>query len=394
MELLDLVETFRAEEASFERIWGGEGRRVGYRRDQDPRYMRKLAEAAMLLKSVSESPKRNAWKLQEALTTSDFPLLFGDIIDRQLLANYKETVPTYRNYMRISPVADFRTVKRFAINGAESTLAKVDENAPYPQTKLSDLAYQYSVQKYGRTIPLSWETLIDDDLHALQDIPARFGIAARRSEEFFATGLFMDVNGPNAAFFNTANKNQVTIANGATTNNPALSIQGLQDAFTVLGNQRDADGQPILIDAVELVVPQSLMVTAENIMHATELRLNAAGGGTNEQIVTVNWMKNRVHLNVNAYMPIVASTANGGTSWMMVASPNGQRPAFEMGFLRGHETPEVFMKSPNMTRVGGGAGTAQDGDFETDTFQYKVRTVFGGVMEDFRMAVASNGSGA
>lgn len=393
-EFLALLETIRAEDASVQRLFGGEGRPAGRsRRDEDPRYMSRLAETARFMADVTQG-RRPAYQLREALTTSDFPNLFGDIIDRQLLANYRETPATWTNYAKRGTVPDFRTVKRFEVNNAEAVLAQVDQGGAYPESKLTDNAYEYSVQKYGRTIPFAWEAMVDDDLQALQDIPARFGKAARRSEEKFATQLFVDANGPHASLYTTANKNQVVTANGSLDANPALSIRGLQDAMTVLLSQKDSDGEPITIDAVELVVPPALEVTAQNILNATELWLNEAGGSTNQQVHTVNWMRQRVHLNVNYYIPIVASSANGNTSWFLFANPNGQRPAIEVGFLRGHGEPEVFMKQPNMVHVGGGAGTFQDGDFETDTLSYKVRHVFGGTQENPKMTVASNGSGS
>jgi hypothetical protein len=105
-------------------------------------------------------------------------------------------------------------------------------------------------------------------------------------------------------------------------------------------------------------------------------------------------MKNRVRLSVDPYIPIVASSSNGSTSWFLFANPNNGRPALEIGFLRGHESPEIFIKAPNAQRVGGGNVNPMDGDFDTDSIQYKVRHVLGGVTQDNKMSVASNGSGS
>jgi len=103
-------------------------------------------------------------------------------------------------------------------------------------------------------------------------------------------------------------------------------------------------------------------------------------------------MKARFRLNKDSYIPIVASSANGSTSWFLFGNPDNGRPALEMGFLRGHEEPEIFMKAPNSIRVGGGG--EDFGDFDTDSVEYKVRHIFGGTREDPKMTVASNGSGA
>ena len=90
----------------------------------------------------------------------------------------------------------------------------------------------------------------------------------------------------------------------------------------------------------------------------------------------------------------MASTANGSTSWFLFANPDNGRPAIEMGFLSGHEEPEIFMKAPNSMRVDGGGVDVMNGDFDNDAIEYKLRHVFGGTREDPKMTVASNGSGS
>ncbi len=385
MEFLELIESVRQEDASSAKLFNDAGTGVrGLAKSQN--YKQKLAEAAKLIADVYTG-RKPSYRLQEAMTTSDFPYLFGDILDRQLLASYQETSPVFRNYCRIATVTDFRTVNRYTVDGAESVLAQVQQQEEYPESSLSEGRYQYSVAKYGRRIPFAWENMINDDLDALKDVPARFGRAARRSEQKFATGLYTDVSGPHASFYTVGNSNIVT-------SNPVLSISALQTAMTILAAQTDSDGEPIMIDAVHLVVPPALEITAKNILNATELRLNTSGGASNAQLITGNWMRNNVQLSVDPYIPIVASTANGSTSWFLFASPSNNRPALEVGFLRGHLTPEIFIKSPNAMRVGGGAADAMMGDFDTDSIQYKVRHVFGGTRIDPKMTVASNGSGS
>lgn len=386
MEFLETIERIRAEEASVSRLYSGDGRSIrGLRRD-DPRYISRLAEAAGFIKEVMDG-RRPFYHFQEAMTTADFPLLFGDVIDRMVLGSYQEAPYSWSQVVRRRTVPDFRTVNRFAIDGAEAVLDTVPQQSEYPEAALSETRYQYSVTKYGRRIPFAWESMINDDLDALRDIPERFGRAARRTEERFVTQLFFDANGPHASFFTGGNNNLVP-------NNPVLGINGLQSAMETLAAQVDADGEPISIEAMTLWVPPALEITAENILNSVQLELNEAGGSTNTRLIAVNWMRNRVTLAVGYYIPLIASSANGNTSWILTASPNVGRPMGEVGFLRGHETPEIWIKSPNAQRAGGGQVDAMDGDFDTDSIQYRLRHVLGGTRLDPKSAVASNGSGA
>lgn len=374
MEFLDLIESVRAEEATKAKLFGGEGRVRG----SGEKYQRAFNEALKLVSDVMKGTKPS-YRLQEAMTTSDFPLLFGDILDRQLLASYRAKPGVFRQYCKIATVPDFRDVKRFTVDGADNELAEVKQRAEYPEQKLSEASYSYSVKKYGRRIPFSWETMINDDLDALKDIPQRFGRAANRSEQRFATNLYMKADGPQTGV-------------SAITGNAVLGVSGLTTAMKQIGNETDANGEPIAIDALHLVVPPALEITAYNIVNALQLELTETGGSSNSKLITANWIKNRLQVHVDPFIPVIA-TSNGDTAWFLFADPNGNRPGVEIGFLRGHEQPEIFMKQPNAERIGG-AMNAMSGDFSTDSIEYKVRHVFGGKLIDGKMIWGSNGSGS
>jgi len=387
MEILDLVESIRAEEASVQRLFSKEG--TGARsRKKGARYQAQLSEAAQLVADVYKG-RRKMHYLQEAMTTSDFPYLFGDILDRQILAAYREFPTSWQNYVKRGRVSDFRTVKRFSVYGADQVLASVvGQKGEYPYEEINEnTPYTYNVNKYGRKIRFAWEAFVNDDLDALKDGPERLGRAARRSEEKFATQLFVDANGPHASFYTVGNLNKVT-------GNPALSVAALQTAMTVLASKVDEQGEPIVIDTFELVIPPALEVTALNALNAIQIEMTEAGGTSGQKLIAQNWMKSKFRINKNAYIPIVASTANGNTSWFLFAEPNNGRPALEMGFLIGHEDPEVFMKTPNQVPVGSGVQDAMNGDFDSDAIEHKLRHVFGGARMDPKMTVGSNGSGA
>lgn len=432
-------------------------RMAGARKFQD-KYVRRayesdLKEAMRLTKRALDGDK---WaillfqeamqgRVREALTISDFPSLFGDIIDRAVLANYKETPYTWDQIAKVDEVADFRLVRRIRVdygtglpviqaanagvggtnNPNAGLLTPIEVQSPYPEDKLTDSSYTYNLQKFGKRMPFAWETMINDDLNAIKDTPARFGIAMRRLEEYFVTQLFAN----NTNFFTAANKNRVksadlTVAPPVTFSNPPLSIAALQQARLVLSRQKDPTGQPISVESTILVVPPDLEVYGMNIMNATSLLINeqggtltAAGSGATasnynaQRIEAQNWMRGKVRILVNYQLPII-DTTYGGTGWYLFADPN-YRPALIAGKLRGHRAPELFMKLPNSVAIGEGTmgpgagpggpgmpgtfgggimGNPIEGDFETDAIHYKIRNIIGGTQVDPIMAVYSNGS--
>lgn len=416
----------------------GDTRRDVYRRD--------LLEAARLYDRVLKGERWAGLMFQEALTTSDFPALFGDILDRQVLANYRETKYTWTQYCKRGTIQDFRLAKRFRVDRGAGILdgpiisSGTNTNTPatqsggagssgleqiseYPERRRTDSKYTLFLEKFGARMPFAWETLINDDLDALKDTPALFGRAARRTEEHKVTGLYVSSTGPNATFFSTANANLLTNSASQypfiTTNNAPLSITSLAWAIQVMMMQLDLDGEPIDIEGAILVVPPALKITAMNILSASQVWMNDQGGtlGSSgsgatvtqpslQRLLAENWAKQIVKLAVNYYLPVV-DTTHGNTAWYLFADPNNGRPALEMAFLRGHEQPELFMKLPNQVAIGEGRmgpgagqmiGTANtnplEGDFDTDAVHYKVRHVLGGTTLDPIMAVASNGSGS
>ena len=391
MEFLGVIESIREEEASLKRIFGGEGKAAN-RGAQTEKYLANLAEAADLYASVL-SGRRPAYYLKEAMTTSDFPVLFGDILDRQILAEFQEYEPTWPQFVNRRTVNDFRPVQyRDFPPGASGRLERVREQEEYPERSLPDEArISYAVTKRGARIPFSWETLVNDDIDYFRSIPQRFGKAARRTEQYEAVELFVASTGPVSPFFSVGNNNLLSGAGSA------LSISSLQTALARFRDLTDEDGEPIVVDAAILVVPPALEMTAMNILNATEIRLTGAAIGEGElgtagdaTVVTGNWLRNRLRLVVDPYISLVNST-NGDTAWYVFAEPNAGRPALQMAFLRGHETPRVFIKEPNARPVGGGTANPEDGDFDTDSIEYKVRHVLGGSRIEPKAAVASLG---
>ena len=393
-------------------------------------YEHRMSEAAQIIYRGFNGSKRDLLNLQEAMSISDFPNLFGDVIDRAVLANYLETPYTWNLVAHQAEVSDFRPVRRFRVDGGTGLLATlqtstdpnpgqllpIEQGGQYPEDFLTDAQYTYRLAKYGKRMPFFWETFVNDDLQALKDTPARFGRGARRTEEYFVTQLYAG----NLTFFSDANKNLVDTANAGglfTATNPALSITAIQQAIVVLMNQKDTTGQPISVEAMTLVVPPSLKTIAMNILNTDYVFMADQGGtqqinGSNlsatvaQQLHAMNWAKNIVRLAVNYYLPIV-DTVQGGTGWYLFSNPENGRPALEFGKLRGHNTPELFMKLPNSVAIGEGTmgpgpgvipGTSNmsplEGDFDTDSIHYKIRDVFGGTTIDPIMAVFSKGTGS
>lgn len=325
------------------------------------------------------SPHRRDFLLREALTTSDFPYLFGDVLDRQMLAAYRATDPVWKAFTRMSTVRDFRVNRRIRMDGGDGELDLVTEKGEYLASDRAETNYNIYVRKYGRQFDISWESMINDDLGALKDTPERFARAAVRTEHRFVTGLYYH------------NVVLATAARGNLSINP-LTIANLETGMEWFGARTNTLGDSIPGRAKYLVVPPALEMTARQILtSATKMWLDAStrAGATPQDwaMPTTNVIPQMgLTLIVDPYITILGAAAtplSSVASWFLFTDPK-ELAVLEAAHLSGHERPEIAMKSSDKVTVGGGLITPLSGDFATDNVFYRVRHIFGGTTLDWR----------
>jgi len=314
------------------------------------------------------------------------------VLDRELLSGYASLPSIWPSFAARSTVRDFRPKHYVDLLGGQGLLEKVEQLAPYPQRAPKDSQYTLQVQKYGGKVSLSWEDTINDDLDALSRLPGGLAQGSHDTEDWLATGLVASATGPNSALFGGSALNTVTKAGGSNllTGNPALTTDNLSAALTAVQSRRDVDNRPILINGFVLMVPPALEVAARNILDATEIRQTVGS----ETIIIGNWLANRVTLVVNPWLPVIDVSANSATTWYLLPKPTSARPGVVVGFLRGHETPDLRAKADGGMYLGGGAVPNGEGSFDYDSIDYRVRHVLGGTTVDPIATAASNGSGS
>ena len=369
--------------------WGGFTDIRGQARG--PGYEQRLRETIDLLTNARGlPPHRHEYLIREALTTSDFPLLFGDVLDRQVLAQYKAVSPVWKAFVKMSTVNRiFPQVggDRYAITGGDQLLAEVAEKGEYLASTRSEARYQLTVKKYGRQFDISWEALVNDNLGALKDTPQRFAKAAIRTEHRLLTNTYADDDGTHGAS-NLYDKTTSGEVNGSTA---LLTIDGLEDGLEAMAGWLDAGGEPIMNRARYLVVPPALEMTAKQILTSTMKSWHY--GGDDEAFAAAGPMPTTnvvsqmgLVLIIDPYLPVV-DTSNGNTAWYLFSDPT-DIAALEVGHLAGHETPEIVMKASDKVAVGGGPVGPLSGDFATDNVFYRVRIVYGVVKLDWRATYA------
>lgn len=365
-----------------------------------------LRDAAVLMGQAFRGNRRASLQLVEAMSSDDFRAAAFEILDREMLQRYQDLPQTWSAYARRTTVRDFKPKRLVDLMGGRAALDPVPELTEYPERKVNKALYYLSVAKYGGRFQISWESIVNDELGEIQNMPQDLAVAAHDTESRLAAALLTDGNGPNSAYFSATawgrdydqetdtwsggSSNLITTAAGFSADNPALTVDSLTDALSVIGSRRDPEGRPIVVQAYVLVVPPALEVAAHNIVNATEIRTTVGG----QQVIVGNWLAGKVRVVVDPWLPVLDTSANVNTTWYLLPDPQASRPALYLAFLRGHEAPDLRVKADAGNSIGGGALPAEEGSFDVDDIQYRVRHVVGGTGTDMIASAVSNGSGA
>ncbi|MEE9159871.1 MAG: Mu-like prophage major head subunit gpT family protein [Gammaproteobacteria bacterium] len=374
--LLDLVK---------EDGWNGWGQCSKHKRPHN--WASRMSEAVRLIDNArGETPLTWGAKMEEAMGTDDFPLLMADTIDRRMLAAYQATPRVMRAMFRYRTFSSMRTVKANSLNGVGSRLQQVEVQGEYKNEGMSELEYTYDPIKWGRQVQFNWEAMLNDDIGIFDRIPQDLAQAAANTEEYFLTTLLFNAAGVLDSYFATADGGAGSISSNT------LTIANLGAAIQEMAVYTDTHGEPILSRPRYLIVPPALEFTAREIITSTEKFWT--GGDASSSTSSVAYPTPNVIASyglkviVNPWIPVIVTTGTlKNTTWALISDTV---ESAEFGELRGHVGPELFMRTGNQQRLGGGTNP-MDGSFENDTIAYKVRLVNGGTTLDPRGGWASDG---
>lgn len=341
-----------------------------------------VRDAATMLGGAFTGNRRRLLDLHEAITTSDlFRSATGVVLDREAMAAYEDITPVWQGMVARTTVRDFRPKQFTDLFGGRQILDPVPEGTEYPARNLDASEYQISVAKRGGRFQITFEDIINDDLDQLRDLPGNLAQGARDTEDYLAASLLVNTTGVNTDFFKAGNGNAPTAV--------PLTLENVDAALQSLAQRKAKDGRPTVAPSYVLVVPQGLQSQALRVLNATEVRRTEANG---DVLVTTNTLSGNVRVVVNPWLTFINQGSKAGTTWFLVPDPGSRRKAFALAFLRGHEAPDLRYKNDQGNSVGGGQVAADEGSFDDDTIQYRVRHILGAATLDPTHTYASTGS--
>jgi hypothetical protein len=304
------------------------------------------------------------WKTSEsAALTSTFPNLLLNSMTKRLLQDYAELgMGSLEQIVTYADTRDFKTQDRVRM-GYLGELSTVAEDAPYTDFALvGDERVHYNPTKRGNTLPVTRETMLNDDLGKIQTFVARIARASRKTLKRFITNFLVnngnyDVDG--ASWFNAAHNNL---------GSAPLSVLALIAAEVSLANQTEQNsGEMLGLTLDWIAVPFSLKAAAYQINNA-----QFYNPGPGIQVPNPFWQR----FGENGERIIVNEMFVGDPSphsWYYGTLP-ANAPFLEVGFVQGQREPVIVLQNE----------PTQGAVFTNEVLTYKVRHEYGGDMTDFR----------
>ncbi|MFN7224464.1 MAG: head maturation protease, ClpP-related [Paracoccaceae bacterium] len=265
-------------------------------------------------------------------STSDFPAIFENALNKRLLQAYQMAEPTYREIGDRNDFVDFRPHPVSAM-GDFPTLLPVGETGEIKYGSTTDKKEMIALAPYARAFSISRQMLINDDLGAIDKVLANRGMAVAAFEEAMFYGMLLSgANADGPTLLETArqvfNPTDGTKAGTAA----AITIESIAAGRAAM-RKRKGLGKDAA-DRIDLNIPPSIIVVGPDKETEAEQLLAA--------IQPVEAGK------VNPFsgkLRVVVTPKITGNAWYLFAEPTAA-PVMSYGYLNGEEGPRMRMDEP------------------------------------------------
>ncbi|WP_179285861.1 head maturation protease, ClpP-related [Haematobacter missouriensis] len=261
-----------------------------------------------------------------AIGVSDFAYITTEVMKRSLMAEYTRRAPQWQLVTGQSiTAADFREI--YAVRfGGDFQLKEVKENGEYESATLADEAEGLKVQRRGRTITLTFEAVVNDDMGAFARIPREFAQAARTMESSIVWSLIRSnasLKSDGKALFHADHGNLAATGGAISVTTIAAARKAMAEA-RVFGSKDPDDF--IAPEAELLIVPPALELAA---LQFTADIVPAKQADTNPY-------RSRFKVETVANLGQIAGGSD--TAWYLI---DPDLPPVQHAYLDGYEAPTV-----------------------------------------------------
>ena len=281
-------------------------------------------------------------------STSDFPLLMGNVADATLKQSYLNLVKeqTFRPLVRYQNAKNFKPMRKLQM-GEIPSLERIPEGAEVSYGTISEHGEQWAIGSYGKAFGISREAIINDELDAILSSMAMWGAAAARLESNLAWGVFntnpmvykLNRNGINES----TGKTWFHTDHGNLSDAAPLTLDSIEDAEYAMSIQKGHDereGDELNLTSRYLIVPSRLKNTARKLIYG-QFTPNAVEG--------VNIYQNQFTIISDVRLNPKERGDDAKYPWYLACDPN-VLPVLWMAYLNGRKEPEIMYDTDFNTR--------------------------------------------
>lgn len=194
-------------------------------------------------------------------TTSDFPIILGDVARETMLAAYTKHENTFELIAHRNVVPDLREVKVLEM-GEGPQLEKVNEKGEYKRGTVKESEEGFTMAHYGKVIGLTEAMLINDQLGAFLKMISNWGAVVAELEGDIVWDVIIKnhkLKSDNKQLFHADHGN---LASAGT----ALDQANLELARTAFRKIKDIDNKRINLAPRYLFVGSDLEITAQKLI--------------------------------------------------------------------------------------------------------------------------------
>lgn len=291
--------------------------------------------------------------------TSDFAILLGDSVNRELLRAFEDSDPGVLRAGRPVVKDDFKPHYPVKL-GDFPRLTVTNEHGEFKYTTLTEASEPaWSLKTRGGIFALSRQAMVNDDLSSFSALPAKLGQAAREEENLLVVDLLLANSGAGPTMGDGQplfHSTHLNLAGSGT----ALSVTSLGAARAALRLQKNLAGKAINVVPKFLIVPVALETTADQLLATI----------TPTKTSEVNPFSGTLKKIVDPRLD-----ASSTTRWYLAGDP-GRYDGLQYAHLAGREGPYIE------TKVG----------FNTDGVAFKVVHDFGTGFVEYRSWYANPGA--
>ena len=335
--------------------------REGFRRA--PSHDEKVVEAGLLLKRAEAGNITAIATLQEAFSTSDFPVLLGQGLQATAITAYKDTPKEFEDVVFDTTVPDFNRRRLVDLWGADE-FERVREGEEYKGGVKKETSLEHGLGKYGKVAKVTWELFLDRRFSDIADFPRDLAQGAIKTQNSAVADLLVKNGVWNQDFFKSVSTLPLTADN----------LQKAINELAIRENHRDE-----LVDVSNLYLVHGPALRSQVqalLVHLEKVEITDTSGTKTVKQVQDNPFRNVVKPLESRSVGKRLGTGSG-TAWALIQGKGSDLPSIIRTNLAGHPEVDIRVENAQGQSLGGGALSPTDGSFKDDTISYRGRAVTG-----------------